>query len=270
MMHWLLKNEGYPPAIAVAVLLHGILLWFIVDRANHPTEMVEIKPPSIVAKTVQQNPQRMRRAEQIETERKKQQQQQARDRELQRERAAEQERQKEEVARKEAAEKERVAKLKRDQEQEQNRKKEDDRKKVAQEQEKQRERERQQKAAKEKEQQEAALAQQQEALQRALTEEEQLVSQYVQIIKDLIAQNWQLPANPAGKRAVVELRTTPTGEIISSKIVESSGDALFDASVLNAVKRAESFPELKELPIAVFERHFRQFSLVFQPEDLLR
>lgn len=269
MMHWLLKNEGYPPAIAAAVLLHGLLLWFIFDRSSDPREMVEIKPPSIVASTVKVNPQRERRNEQVQEERKKREERAARDRQIQQERVAEQQRQKEEVAKKETAEKERVAKLKRDQEQQQNRKKEDEIEKLLRDKEQKAERERQAKAVEDQKQREAVVAQQQEALQRALTEEEQLVAQYVQIIKDLIADNWQLPANPSGKHAEVELRTTPTGEIVSSKIIESSGDPLFDNSVLNAVKRTQSFPELKQLPIAVFERHFRQFSLVFQPEDLL-
>ncbi|MES2603339.1 MAG: cell envelope integrity protein TolA [Pseudomonadota bacterium] len=271
MMHWLLKHEGYPPSVLAALFLHGLLLWFIFDRDIDPKEMIEIKQPTIVASTVSENPQRTRRVETLELQRKQEQQRQARDRELQRERVQQQEREKQEVVRKETAEKERVAQQKKQQEQEQNRKQQADKERLAKEQQQKQETERQQKAAQEQAQRDAKLAEQQAAIQQALTEEEQLVAQYAAIIKDLIAQNWQLPPNARnGVRAVVELRVTPTGEIISKNIIESSGDPLFDRSVLQAVERAENFPELKELPIAVFERNFRQFSLSFQPEDLLR
>jgi colicin import membrane protein len=128
-----------------------------------------------------------------------------------------------------------------------------------------------QQAAREQAQREAELARQQAANQQALTEEQQLVAQYSAIIHDLITQNWQLPPGARnGMLAVVQLRLTPTGEIILKEIVQSSGDALFDRSVLQAVDRVGSFPELKELPIAVFERNFRQIALEFTPQDLLR
>lgn len=271
MMHWLLKNEGYPPSVVAALLLHGILLWIIFDRSEDRQNQVRIERPAIVAATVQANPQRTRRVEQLELQRQQQRQQAAREQERKREQAREQERVQQEVKQKEQkaeADRQRVAQQKREQEQEQTRKQEQERQqRVAREQEQQR----QQQAAREQAQREAELARQQAAAQQALTEEQQLVAQYSAIIHDLITQNWQLPPNARnGILAIVELRLTPTGEIILKNIVQGSGDALFDRSVLQAVDRVGSFPELKELPIAVFERNFRQIALEFTPQDLLR
>jgi hypothetical protein len=70
MMSLLLKHEGYPPAVVVAVLLHGLLLWFIFDRSMESREFVKIdRPASIAASTVAANPQRLRRIEQLELQR---------------------------------------------------------------------------------------------------------------------------------------------------------------------------------------------------------
>lgn len=268
MMHWLLKHEGYPPSIVVAVLLHGLLLWFIFDRDSDVQNQVRIEQPTIMATTVQENPQRLRRVEKLELQRQQQREAQARERQRQQEQARETERRQQEA--KQQEETERLARQKREQaQQDQARKQEEDRQRVAREQ--QQKREREQEAARQQAQREAELARQQAAVQQALTEEQQLVAQYSAIIHDLITQNWQLPPSARnGMVAIVELRLTPTGEIISRNIVKGSGDALFDRSVLQAIDRVGSFPELKEVPIAVFERNFRVFNLEFTPQDLLR
>ncbi len=70
--------------------------------------------------------------------------------------------------------------------------------------------------------------------------------------------------------AIVRLQVVPTGEVVGTFIVESSGNSSFDRSVIQAVERAERFPELQDLDTGVFERNFRNFELVFRPEDLLR
>ena len=47
--------------------------------------------------------------------------------------------------------------------------------------------------------------------------------------------------------------------------------AIFGALLLgaiNAVQKAERFPELQDLPTRVFEQNFRRFTLLFKPEDL--
>ena len=67
-------------------------------------------------------------------------------------------------------------------------------------------------------------------------------------------------------KLLVEL--IPTGEVVAVSVVESSGNAAFDRSAEQAVRRARRF----EVPQdnAIFEENFRQFYFLFQPEDLLR
>ena len=67
-------------------------------------------------------------------------------------------------------------------------------------------------------------------------------------------------------KLLVEL--IPTGRVMSVTVVESSGNAEFDRSAEAAVNKAREFEVPAESEI--FERHFRQFSLLFRPEDLLR
>ncbi|GAA6152497.1 cell envelope integrity protein TolA [Pseudoteredinibacter isoporae] len=110
---------------------------------------------------------------------------------------------------------------------------------------------------------EALLAEQQ-------AEEDQMVAQsFIGLIAQRIENNWSRPAS-ARKGMQVELRIqlVPTGRVINVTVVKSSGNAAFDRSAEQAVKKAEQFPELKQLPPAVFERNFRQLRLVFNPKDL--
>ena len=52
--------------------------------------------------------------------------------------------------------------------------------------------------------------------------------------------------------------------IINTKIIKGSGIKSFDDSALTAIARVESFEGL-QMPSNLFEKHFRQFILVFNP-----
>lgn len=67
---------------------------------------------------------------------------------------------------------------------------------------------------------------------------------------------------------LLALQLIPTGEVVSVTVVKSSGNTAFDRSAINAVQKAEQFPELKNLPSREFEKTFRRFRLLFRPEDL--
>ncbi len=273
MTQWLLKHEGYPPAVIVSVLLHVLLLLVIFFWNKDNKELLRIEQPaSIVATAVKDNPQRVR---QQETKRK-QQQQVAQEKA----RVQEQERQHQETLVKEEVERQKIAQLHKQQELDQKRKQEDQKQQqqkvqdqkqqtVAKEQDQKRDKEKQQQAARDETQRQSELAKQQAAMQRALTEEQQLVANYKAKIQELIESSWNKPAG-AGKNilAHVELQLTPTGEIVASRIVQSSGDANFDRSVLQAVSKAGNFNFLKELDYAVFNTYFRKFTLEFKPDDL--
>ena len=275
MMNLLLKLEGYPPAVLVALLLHGAILWFLLDRTLNPVEMVTIEPVAVSVATAKENPQRLRRLEQIRQTQAADQR--ARDEARAREQAA---REREAAQRAEAQRQQQLEEQRQvaeRQRQEAARKAEEDRqaaaRRVAEEAERQRraeELQRQQRAQAQAEAERQAAAQAQ-ANAAAQSLENDLVAQYTAIIQNLITQNWAIPPTARnGMLALVELRTTPVGDITSSQILQSSGDAAFDRSVLQAVARVGNLQELRDLPTAIYERNFRRFNLQFKPEDLLR
>lgn len=99
--------------------------------------------------------------------------------------------------------------------------------------------------------------------------EEMVVRSYHAAIYDLVRRNWSRPpSSRTGMQARLQVELIPTGEVVAVTVVESSGNAAFDRSAEHAVRRAKRF----EVPQdnALFEKHFRRFYFLFQPEDLLR
>ena len=254
-MALLLKFEGYPPAVIASVLMHGCLFLFILGRSIDPSDFVTIEDPVIVTATaIDVNPQRLRRLERIEQERiadQRRREQNARDV------RAREEREEQDIAR------QRVA----DEETQRQRQAEEARSRATEE---ARLRE-QQRLAQQQAERDAATRVTQEAQANQIASENLIVAEYAGIIRKIISQNWQIPPSARnGMSAVVRLQLVPTGEMVAVNIVQPSGDDVFDRSVLQAVERADRFPELQDLDNAVFERNFRTFTLVFRPEDLLR
>lgn len=263
----LLKYEGYPPAVIASIFMHACLLAFILGRSVEPSDFVTIEDPVIVvASAIELNPQRLRRLERLELERqdevRRREQAEARDREQRQQREREQ-REAEQRREQEIAERQRQEELDRQRALDE----EAERQRIAREsQDRQLEQERlleQQRLAREQSAREAQANQ--------FAGEQLIVAQYAAIIKQAISQNWAIP--PSGRNgmmAVVQLQVVPTGEVVNAFISQSSGDTAFDRSVIQAVERVDRFPELQDLETGVFERNFRNFSLVFRPEDLLR
>ena len=107
-----------------------------------------------------------------------------------------------------------------------------------------------------------------DAAQVAVTAE-QMAASYAALIRETVTGYWSRPPSARnGMQALLELQLVPTGEIVSVSVLESSGSVAFDRSALNAVDKAGSFPELKNLPRREFESTFRRFRLLFRPEDL--
>lgn len=99
--------------------------------------------------------------------------------------------------------------------------------------------------------------------------EETVVRSYHAAIYDLVRRNWSRPpSSRTGMQARLQVELIPTGEVVGVTIVESSGNTAFDRSAEHAVLQAKRF----EVPEdnAIFEKHFRRFYFLFQPEDLLR
>jgi colicin import membrane protein len=266
-MAMLLKYEGYPSAVIAAIALHACLLVFIFGRNVQPSDYVTIEDPVVVTATaVDVNPQRLRRIERIQEEQaadaRRRQEQEARARREQEEQARQ--------TREARAARERT-------EAEQRRQDELERQRLANaeaERLRQAEIARTRNAEEERIREQQRLAQEQadrEAQSSQLASEDLLVAEYAGIVRRIISQNWNVPPNARnGMMATVELRLVPTGEVVGATVIQSSGDGVFDRSVLQAVERADRFPELQDMERGVFDRHFRTFTLVFRPEDLLR
>lgn len=92
---------------------------------------------------------------------------------------------------------------------------------------------------------------------------------YITEIYLAVVQNWSRPPSARNNMsAIVLVELFPSGDLNTVGVVESSGNAAFDRSALNAVKRAAPFTVPDDL--ALFESSFRSFTLNFRPQDLLR
>ncbi len=99
------------------------------------------------------------------------------------------------------------------------------------------------------------------------TANQQIVDRYQRLIQQRVATKWNRPLT-ARRGMVTLLRITvlPGGEVGSVVTTTSSGDAAFDASAEEAVRRASPLPVPDD--IAVFNQNFRSFTFRFSPEDL--
>ncbi|MFP6806576.1 MAG: cell envelope integrity protein TolA [Pseudomonadales bacterium] len=101
---------------------------------------------------------------------------------------------------------------------------------------------------------------------RAVTDDEKAMA-YVSQMQQEIIQNWSRPPSARnGMEALLRVFLVPTGEVVNVVVEESSGNDAFDRSALQAVLKAERFqvpPESRQ-----FERNFREFTVLFRPEDL--
>jgi colicin import membrane protein len=132
----------------------------------------------------------------------------------------------------------------------------------------------------ERERQEALKAQQRRELESALSEDEELLeaqedrqvaATYEGRIARAVELAWSRPPSARdGMRVKLRIRLIPTGEVVDVKVIDSSGDATFDRSALQAVQKVGGFPELQNVEYRVFKEYFETFVFDFRPEDLRR
>ena len=80
-------------------------------------------------------------------------------------------------------------------------------------------------------------------------------------------QVWQQPSSArTGLSVELLIKLVPTGEIIDVKLLKSSGNLAFDNSALNAVEKLSKFEDLN-MGRKLFDNHFRNFTLVFNPKN---
>lgn len=101
---------------------------------------------------------------------------------------------------------------------------------------------------------------------RAVTDDEKAQAYVAQIKREIVA-NWSRPPSARnGMQAVLKVFLAPTGEVMKVAIIESSGNEAFDRSAVLAVQKAQRF--VVPADPRQFERNFREFSVLFRPEDL--
>lgn len=89
-------------------------------------------------------------------------------------------------------------------------------------------------------QQQQQLAAQRRAARKARQTE---IDKYMDLIENKIYQNWVMPPS-TNKGLVCELQVTliPTGDVVNIELSKSSGDPVYDQSVIAAVRRASPLP----------------------------
>ena len=101
---------------------------------------------------------------------------------------------------------------------------------------------------------------------RAVTDDEKAMAYVSQIQREII-QNWSRPPSARnGMQALLKVFLVPTGEVVNVKVESSSGNEAFDRSAVLAVRKAEQF--IVPTDPRQFERNFREFEVLFRPEDL--
>jgi colicin import membrane protein len=105
-----------------------------------------------------------------------------------------------------------------------------------------------------------------ENMRKAVTDDEVAMAYVGQIQREII-QNWSRPPSARnGMKSLLRVILIPTGEVIDVKLEDSSGNDAFDRSAVLAVRKAGRF----QVPTDVkrFERDFREFTVLFRPDDL--
>ena len=259
------RFEGYGLAIAVSLLLHGILVAWVVwgwEFSSEPQHRVV--PKYVEAKLVTLKPKAEKKAvakkkPKVVNLAEKRKQQARREKEKQRKLAEQKRLKAEKLAQKNAAEKKAAEKKAADAEQRRRRLEAEKQARLAAE------------AEQERLQRESEFADalaEEEAMLQAEEEAAQAQS-YIAHIAALIEQHWSRPPSARrGMQCELSIQLIPTGEVINVSVVKGSGNAAFDRSAEQAVKKAGRFEVLKDVPPATFDKYFRQLRLRFNPQDL--
>jgi len=87
---------------------------------------------------------------------------------------------------------------------------------------------------------------------------------YQNRITSTIKANWVWVGQRSDLKVVVQFGIKDNGEITGIKIVQASGDATYDESVLRAVKKSSPLPS----PPTVYRKDFSEVVYTFRPTDL--
>lgn len=270
-------TESYGVAAALSLLLHLLMLALLMMNWNTDSTIKRLPPVPISAALVplpesssaaveKQQATQARKQEEAKRQAEARKRAEA-TRQAEAKKRLEEERQKA-LALKQAKEKKRQQLL-REQEEARRRQKEQERLQKEQE----RVRLEQQQRHREQEALEQAIALEQQEIEDAqqLASDQLEQARYAALIKSLTSQYWNRPPS-ARNNMVAEIRISlsPVGDVLGITTVKSSGSDEFDRSVIQAIRRAAPFSELKNLERRIFDQYFRRITFRFRPEDLVR
>jgi colicin import membrane protein len=259
--------EKYVAPATLSVLLHGALLGFLFFGFAPAPKPPEVKVPNFVqAKlvTLEDQSKSQKPAEKPKvvdlTQKRKEQERLAR------------QKQQQELKRKQAEAQKQKAEAERKQKEKQKKAQEEAARKAKA------EAERKAKAEEQRQQEQLRKQREQQAFETALAQEQaQLLEQsyavtaqsYMSVIAQRVIENWSRPPSARnGMQCILLIKLVPTGRVVSVDVLKGSGNTSFDLSAVQAVKKVEQFTEIKDMPPEVFERHYREFELNFNPQDL--
>ena len=100
---------------------------------------------------------------------------------------------------------------------------------------------------------------------RESTQNRQAMTTFDALIQQRVRRAWALPPNVSSDMVVtLEIDLLPTGEVLSVRLLRSSGHGALDRSALDAVRRVGRLPVPDDPQL--FERHYRRFIFDFRPE----
>jgi colicin import membrane protein len=115
----------------------------------------------------------------------------------------------------------------------------------------------------ERELRELLARQQADAARAAASARAKALNEYIAKIQAKVRGNWILPQGLTGNpEAVFDVVQLPTGEVLSARLVKSSGNAAYDQAVERAILKSSPLP----LP-ASRELFARELKLTFRPQD---
>jgi len=230
-----------------------------VDANTYDAEIKKIEEKKSAEKRRKAQAERKAR----ELKKKKQQEKKRKAKELKEKKAAAvRKKELKEKKRKEAEKKAADDRRKKEEQKKEVKRKEDARKKAEQEKKRQ---EAEQKRKVEEEKKRQAELQRKEQRERAERERRSkgIVNRHVTLITNKIERNWRQPLDaPSGLQCRTDISLRPSGDVVSVKMVESSGNQSFDRSCETAVWKASPLPVPTDS--VIFEK-FKVMRLKFKP-----
>jgi colicin import membrane protein len=115
----------------------------------------------------------------------------------------------------------------------------------------------------ERELRELIARQQADAARQAAATRAKALNEYIARIQAKVKANWILPQDIQGNpEAIFQVIQLPTGEVLSTKLLKSSGNPAYDAAVERAILKASPLP--LPTPRDLFDRELK---LTFRPQD---